>query len=112
MACFAGSPGQGRSAAAGGAVLKGFGVIDFEAFDIAAALMASGAAWLATKQHSNLAASYAIAADELREIAAQAVGEGSESAWAAYVADAEEAISREHTMWLASARARRPVDIT
>lgn len=97
--------------AATGAVLKGLGLVRIDAFGIAAAVIGSAAAWLATKQHSALAASYAVAARELATIATQ-WSEGTEETWAAFVADAEEAISREHTMWLASARARKPVDIT
>lgn len=97
--------------AAAGAILKGFGLVRIDAFGIAAAIIGSAAAWLATKQHSALAASYAVAARELETIATQ-WSDGTEETWAAFVADAEEAISREHTMWLASARARKPVDIT
>lgn len=97
--------------AAGGAVLKGLGLLQIDAFGIAAAIIGSVAAWVATKQHSALSASYSVAARELEAVSAQWPG-GAEYAWAAFVADAEEAISREHTMWLASARSRKPVDIT
>ncbi|WP_307372601.1 DUF4231 domain-containing protein [Microbacterium sp. W4I4] len=74
-------------------------LIDFAG--IIAALVASGAAWLAIKQHSQLTSAYRVAAVELalqEETLAAIVPEK----WAQAVADAEEAISREHTMWLAS----------
>lgn len=97
--------------AAVGAFLKGLGLVRVDAFGIAAAAIGAAAAWLATKQHSLLSASYSVAARELEAITEQWPAEGEEG-WASFVADAEEAISREHTMWLASARARKPVDIT
>jgi hypothetical protein len=68
---------------------------------VVAALVASGAAWLATKQHSQITSAYRVAAVEL------AIQDGllesvEDKKWPQAVADAEEAISREHTMWLAS----------
>jgi hypothetical protein len=80
----------------------------FDFAGIIAALVASGAAWLAIRQHSQLTSAYRVAAVEL------ALQEGtlasvSEEKWPQAVADAEEAISREHTMWLASrGRERTP----
>ena len=68
---------------------------------ILAAVVASGAAWLGLKQHSELASAYSIAANELA-MATERLREASEDDWPHAVADAEEAISREHTMWLAS----------
>lgn len=99
-----------QMAAASGALLRGFGLVRLDAFGIAAAVIGAATAWLATKQHDALAASYSVAAQELGAIASQWSG-GEETAWADFVADAEEAISREHTMWLATARVRKPVDI-
>jgi hypothetical protein len=68
---------------------------------IAAACVAGGAAWLALKQHSTLTSAYRIAAAELA-LQASALNSVTEGMWPQAVADAEEAISREHTMWLAS----------
>lgn len=68
---------------------------------IAAACVAGGAAWLALKQHSTLTSAYRIAAAELA-LQASALASVTEDQWPQAVADAEEAISREHTMWLAS----------
>ena len=68
---------------------------------IAAACVASGAAWLGLKQYSQLTSAYRVAATELA-LQAGALRDVSEDNWPQAVADAEEAISREHTMWLAT----------
>lgn len=68
---------------------------------IASACIAAGAAWLALKQYSPLTSAYRVAASELA-LQATALTGVTEAEWAQAVADAEEAISREHTMWLAS----------
>lgn len=68
---------------------------------IIAAMVASGAAWLALKQYSQLTSAYRVAAVELA-IQADVLNTANEAEWPQAVADAEEAISREHTMWLAS----------
>lgn len=68
---------------------------------IIAALVAAGAAWLALKQFSQLTSAYRVAAGELA-LQADVLKEVDENGWPQAVADAEEAISREHTMWLAS----------
>lgn len=72
-----------------------------------AAIMAAGAAWVAVKQFSPLASAYAVAAKELgiQESRLKVVDEES---WPLVVADAEEAISREHTTWLASRTGHLP----
>ncbi|SHN47128.1 DUF4231 domain-containing protein [Cryptosporangium aurantiacum] len=68
---------------------------------ILAAVVASAAAWLGIKRHDELAAAYSVAATELA-IAADRLADATEEDWPGIVADAEEAISREHTLWLAS----------
>ncbi|KAB2585612.1 hypothetical protein BS297_09490 [Rhodococcus erythropolis] len=73
--------------------------IDFTG--IVAAFVAGGAAWLAIKQHSQLTSAYRVAAGELAVQADVLRGVTAED-WPQAVADAEEAISREHTMWLAT----------
>lgn len=72
-----------------------------------AALIAAGAAWAGVKQFSPLAAAYSMAAMELA-IQTDKLESVSEQDWPSVVADAEEAISREHTMWLASRTGKRP----
>lgn len=79
-------------------------LVDFAG--IVAALVASGAAWLAIKQHSQLTSAYRVAAVELA-LQEETLGAVVEAKWAQAVADAEEAISREHTMWLASRGSER-----
>ncbi|HEY0260910.1 MAG TPA: DUF4231 domain-containing protein [Lacisediminihabitans sp.] len=73
--------------------------IDFAG--IAGAVVAAGAAWMALKQYSQLTSAYRVAAVELA-IQATVLKTVEEDKWDQAVADAEEAISREHTMWLAS----------
>lgn len=79
-------------------------IVDFAG--IIAALIASGAAWLAIKQHSQLTSAYRVAAVELA-LQEETLGSVIEEKWPQAVADAEEAISREHTMWLASRGSER-----
>ncbi|GGJ80351.1 membrane protein [Pilimelia anulata] len=84
--------------------VKAFAGVDVDVLGIAAALAASGTAWLQTRDHQNLAESYAVTGRELSIIRARAdagAGAGGEEAWAAFVAGAERAVSREHTLWLA-----------
>lgn len=68
---------------------------------ILAACVASGAAWLSFRQHDPLAAAYSTASKELA-LQAPLVEHARDQDWEGLVADCEEAISREHTMWLAS----------
>lgn len=93
-------------AGVGVALLRLVEVIDLDLAGIVAALVAAGAAWLATKQHENLARAYAFAATELGLVRTRLVAAGSPLDWAREVADAEEAVSREHTMWRASRSSR------
>jgi hypothetical protein len=66
-----------------------------------ATLAAVVLAWLQVKRHQELAQSYAVAAHELSLIAIQSEHVASEDEVAAFVSDAETAISREHTLWVA-----------
>ena len=94
-----------------GAFLKGFGVLDIDIFGLAGAAIASAAAWLETKQHHTVARAYKVAAEELSDVEALIGEQHTEEAWAGFVAGAEEAISREHTMWKASSRSREPLSL-
>jgi len=98
-------------AAAVGAFLKGFNIIDIDLFGLAGAAAASAAAWLETKQHQTIARAYAVAAQELASIRDLVSQQTTEKAWGTFVAESEEAISREHTMWKASTRTREPVSL-
>jgi hypothetical protein len=83
-------------------VARAAGLVDVDLLGLTAAIVAAGAAWAQSKQHQNLATAYAVASHELATIAVRAGGISDEQDWAIFVADAEEAISREHTLWRAS----------
>lgn len=83
------------------AVGRLFGGWDIDFAGLMGAMVAAGAAWVALKQYSPLAAAYSTAANELA-MQADRLRHSSEPEWAAMAADAEEAISREHTLWRAS----------
>lgn len=76
--------------------------IEFDALGILAAIAAVIGAWARVKQYESLASAYSLTARELSIVRDRAPQDEDEDAWAEYVHDAEEAISREHTMWKAS----------
>jgi hypothetical protein len=84
------------------AVLKAAGAIDFDLVSLAAAAASALIAWENANQHSTLAKAYNIAAQELGSIYDIVDSPPDEAAWSAFVDQAEEAISREHTTWRAS----------
>lgn len=61
----------------------------------------SALAWLQLKRHQELSNSYSLAAQELSTIAEQGRSVNTETGFALFVSDAENAISREHTLWSA-----------
>ncbi|ETK31612.1 DUF4231 domain-containing protein [Microbispora sp. ATCC PTA-5024] len=69
---------------------------------IMGAVAAACVAWLQTRQHQQVAGAYAVAALELGDIVVRADWPTTEPEWAHFVDEAEEAISREHTLWSAS----------
>jgi hypothetical protein len=83
--------------------------IELDVLGVAAACSAAATAWLQTRQHEQLAAAYALTAQELANVRSL-IGhaEDTPESWAIFVQDAEEAISREHTMWRASRGVRLP----
>ena len=83
------------------ATLRAFGLSELDLAGILGAAIGAGAAWLALKQYAQLAAAYSLASRELA-LQEDLLSQVSERDWPRAVADAEEAISREHTMWLAS----------
>ncbi len=85
-----------------GGALKAFGWINFDLLGFLAAAAGSAMAWFEAKQHRNLATAYGIASQELASIASELSTMNSEERWATFVSQAEEAISREHTLWRAS----------
>ncbi|MFF9329641.1 DUF4231 domain-containing protein [Streptomyces sp. NPDC014776] len=83
------------------AVLRLLDLFSFDLAGILAAVLGAGSAWLAVRQHETLGRAYTFAATELSVIHGR-LTHADEETWAQEVADAEEAISREHTMWRAS----------
>lgn len=90
------------------AVLKAFGFLHADLTSVASTVLGVGVAWLAVRQHDAQARAYSIASHELAIVASRLDEPHNERAWGVAVAEAEEAISREHTMWRA---ARVAVDL-
>jgi hypothetical protein len=65
------------------------------------ALAAALIAWLQLRRHQEQAQSYALAAQELGLIEIEAAQVSTEACFSEFVSDAEAAISREHTLWVA-----------
>jgi hypothetical protein len=84
------------------AVLNAVKMINIDLPGIAGALAAGGLAWSQTRQHQQLTNAYAVAVQELADIASRIDGPRGEAEWAHFVDEVEEAISREHTLWWAS----------
>jgi hypothetical protein len=85
-----------------GGAFKAFGWISFDLLGFLAASAGGVMAWIEGKQHRNLATAYGIASQELASIATELPTLNNEEHWASFVGQAEEAISREHTLWRAS----------
>jgi hypothetical protein len=85
-----------------GGVLRATGVIDVDLLGIAGAATAAALAWLQTKDHATLGEAYSITAQELGLVDAE-LASADEADWPDAVDSAEQAVSREHTLW----RARR-----
>lgn len=85
-----------------GAAVKAFGHADIDLLGIIAAVAATITAWVQAKQHQTLAVAYGITSQELAAVASELDQVDDESRWAEFVGQAEEAISREHTLWRAS----------
>lgn len=84
------------------AVATAFGFVHYDLTSVASTILGVGVAWLAVKQHDAQGRAYSFASHELAIIASRLDEPRNEEEWAATVADAEEAISREHTMWRAA----------
>jgi hypothetical protein len=84
------------------ALAKVAGYIQLDIAGVVAAMIAAGTAWVGLRQLSMLARAYTFAANELAIARGELDLARDEPAWAEEVADAEEAVSREHMMWRAS----------
>lgn len=85
-----------------GAAARAFGDVNFDFLGLFAAIAATIIAWTQAKQYETLATAYGVTALELASVASEAEGIEAEAAWGTFVGQAEEAISREHTLWRAS----------
>lgn len=74
------------------------------AYSILAAVAVAGVGWLQIKQHRSMADAYSLASHDLGAINSTIDAVDCESAWEEFVDQAEDAISREHTLWLGSSR--------
>jgi hypothetical protein len=83
-------------------ILKAVGTLEGDLLGFAGAIAATMTAWLQTKQHRTLATAYTVTTLELASVRSKISHQGSEADWATFVSDAEEAFSREHTLWKAS----------
>jgi hypothetical protein len=79
-------------------------IVTFDLAGIIAAMIAALAAWMAGKQYCANATAYTLASHELAIIHTLLERPVPEAEWSELVADAEAAISREHTTWRASHR--------
>ncbi|MGW4642153.1 DUF4231 domain-containing protein [Sphaerisporangium sp. NPDC004334] len=84
------------------AILNADQVIDMDLPGIVGAVAAAGIAWLQTRQHQQIATSYSIAALELADIVSRVEWPRTETEWAHFVDESEEAIAREHMLWWGS----------
>ena len=74
---------------------------NFDLGGILAAMSASALAWIQLKRFEDLAEAYRTAAKELSRILDEAPTSSTEEALSQFVIDSENALSREHTLWLA-----------
>ena len=84
-----------------GAGCRFLGWVEIDLLGIAAAAAGAGTGWAHLRQHRVLATSYALTAQELGLVRERLASVSDEATWALEVSDAEDAISREHIMWLA-----------
>lgn len=90
-----------EAAGAVAAVLIATTALSLHVLPLTGAVLAGATAWLQTKQHETLASAYALASLDLATVLELMEGVVSEGEWASFVDDAENAVSREHTMWQA-----------
>ncbi|WP_103028501.1 DUF4231 domain-containing protein [Salinibacter altiplanensis] len=75
--------------------------ITFDPGGVIATIATALLAWLQAKRYEELSKSYSVAAQDLGMVADEAKEVNTEEQLTNFVADAENAISREHTLWLA-----------
>jgi len=85
-----------------GAALKALDVFDVDLLGIFATASAAAGSWVQAKQYQNLSTAYGVTSQELAAVGSEVEALTDERLWPQFVAEAEEAISREHTLWRAS----------
>jgi hypothetical protein len=83
-------------------ILKAVGAIQGDLLTFSGVIVATMMAWLQAKQYRTIATAYTVTALELASVRSKIADQKTEVAWAGFVNDAEEAFSREHTLWKAS----------
>lgn len=83
-------------------ILKAIGIIEVDLLTFAGVIIATMTAWLQAKQYRTLATAYTVTALELASVRSKIMDQDTETEWATFVSDAEDAFSREHTLWKAS----------
>jgi hypothetical protein len=84
----------------GVAAIRTFGDLAQDWLGVCSAVATAAIAWNQLNQHRTLVAAYRLTARELAIVRDRAE-HVDEADWPEFVADAEDAVSREHTMWLA-----------
>lgn len=83
------------------AALRFLLIVELNFVGLASAMASGAVAWTQLNQHRILASSYSVAAQELGLVRERIDDSADDASWPLFVSDAEDAISREHTMWLA-----------
>lgn len=89
-------------AALGTAVLSAAIGLPISLYSFLSALAIAGVGWLQIRQHRSLSESYSLASHELAGISSLSHSIQTEEDWESFVDRAENTISREHKLWLAS----------
>lgn len=87
-------------AAVGIALAQAWVSWSFSAPGVAATIASASLTWVQTKRFSDLANSYTVAAQDLKQLQVRVDRCTTPQEFLAFVADVEMAISREHSMWL------------
>ena len=77
-------------------------LLPLDTYGLLSAIAIAGVGWLQIKEHRRLAGAYAVASHGLAAINSRLDRVNEEEAWEEFVDQAEEAISREHSLWRAS----------
>ncbi len=80
-------------------VLKAYRVLSVDLLGVVSAGVAGITAWAQAQRLETEASAYSLTAREIRHILSLTEADADADAWAAFVDQAESAISREHTMW-------------